>query len=300
MANTPVQRLTLQQLEQRVSQLPLLPNMVMQLMQLDPAADDYFDRVVELLRSDPAFVVRLLNFANSAALAPASPVASLEQALMLVGCGGAVRLVLGHSAIQIFLPRHPWEKDLWRHAFDVALLAETLAPFVVDAFVDPHSAYLAGLLHDIGRFVLYLQAPDELRRVDETGWGSPQALIDAEIRLCGYTHAELGFLALRKWRLAEPLPEIVRHHHDPLPIRADLAPSDATLISLLHDADWLSMKLSMRSSCWSSMGTEQIAAMLAPPQVGTHLSLARTAQVELVRAALASSHAQQLAMGLSG
>lgn len=298
MQTPPVQKLTLQQLEHRLAQLPLLPAMVMQLMQLDPRHDQYFEQVESLLRADPAFAIRVLKFANSAAVAPSRRVTSLEQALLLVGCGGAVGLVLAHSAVQIFLPRHPWERNLWRHAFDVALLAETLAPFLVDAAVNPQRAYLTGLLHDIGRFILYLQAPEELRRVDETGWGSPEALVQAELRLCGFTHAELGYLALKRWSLSDALVEIIRHHHDAPPFGGNLSPADSALITLLGDADWISVKLAVATDLWRTLSDAELTARLAGPAMHARMSISGAELAGHVRLALAKSHAQQQLMGV--
>jgi len=53
-------------------------------------------------------------------------------------------------------------------------------------------AYLAGLLHDIGRFVLFDQSPEFIRAVDDLAWTTPTELIEAERQICGIDHAELG------------------------------------------------------------------------------------------------------------
>lgn len=290
---------TLQEIEERIRQLPVLPSMVMHLMQLDPADEHYFEEVQRLLRADPGFAVRVLNFANSAAVAPASPIDSLEQALYLIGCQRAVRLILARSAIQIFLPRLPWQRELWCHAFDVALLTEALAPWLVGPAINAAQAYLAGLLHDVGRFVLYLQAPDELRRVDETGWGSPQALVETELRLCGFTHSELGYLALRKWGVATPLADVVRYHHHPPPLPAGLAPASTALIGLLHDADWISIRLALRSALWTASEPGVLAGLLCAPNVTAPSTLQPPELLAVVRSALSSSRALQKQMGVA-
>lgn len=290
-------RSTLERLESRVNQLPLLPDVVVALLRLDPLADDYFDRVAALVRADPAFAMRLLRFANSASLAAARPVGTIDQALMLVGCRGAVELVLGHSAMRVFVPQHDWERDLWRHAFDVACLMQAFAAMVASRPMDAHKAYLFGLLHDIGRFILYLEAPDELRRVDETSWSTPQELIDAETAICGFTHAELGYLAVRKWRLPEELAEVVRDHH--------LSPGDPRLaplrpvIQLIQDADWLSMTLAVHQDLWRSLATAELLARMAPRDLRARYGLADESLLDLVRRALQHSVHMQQSLGIA-
>lgn len=290
-------RTTLERLESRIDQLPLLPDVVVGLLRLDPSADDYFERVAALIRSDPAFAMRLLRYANSASMAPAQPISTIDQSLMLVGCKGAVELVTGHSAMRVFVPRHDWERDLWRHAFDVACLMHAFASIGTTLPMDAHKAYLFGLLHDIGRFILYLEAPDELRRVDETAWSTPQELVDAESAICGFTHAELGYLAIRKWRLPDELAQVVRYHHL-LPGDPQLA-TLVPLIQLIQDADWLSVTLAVHQDLWRSLPAAELHARLAPLELHAKYALADDSAATLVRDALQKSAHMQAALGIA-
>jgi putative nucleotidyltransferase with HDIG domain len=267
------QEKTLQRLQQRINQLPLLPKVVVTLMNLDPHADDYFERVVAMLRADPAFAAKLLRYANSAMVSPQQPVVTLEQALQLVGCQGAVGLIFLSSATKVFVPHHEWERNLWRHALDVACIMRALAPRVAGAALDPERAYLFGLLHDIGRFVMYLEAPDELRMVEETEWDSPQSMIEAETSICGYTHAELGYLALTKWDLPARLADVVRYHHQPDAGCHRLTTADVLLVRLMQDADWISIKLGMNSGLWNALPLDTIRSLLMPPRLKSKIHL---------------------------
>ncbi len=81
---------------------------------------------------------------------------------------------------------------------------------------DRGQAYLSGLLHDIGRFVMFEHAPENLLRVDESHWHSPEELIEADVEVFKFTHSELGFLACSRWGLPGDLAETVRRHHEKL------------------------------------------------------------------------------------
>ncbi len=231
----------LERLEKRLEQLPLLPEVVRELMSLRQDSPDYFEQVARALHADPAFATRLLQYANSAALGAARPITTIQEAMLRVGARGAVDLILAHSAARVFEPRSDWESSLWKHSVDVAWLMRKLSVLAVEHRGEPDEAYVFGLLHDIGRFVLYLEAPEELRSVEETDWATPDELIEAETRICGFTHSELGYLALRKWRLPEALADAVRWHHTrPLPLNS-IDGRYRALNALLQEADWIAV-----------------------------------------------------------
>jgi HD-like signal output (HDOD) protein len=257
-----VQLATLKRLEGRIRELPILPAVIISLLVLDPADPGYFDHVVAYVNGDPGFAARLLQYANSAAMAPPKPITTINSALIRVGARGAVELIVAHSAARIFLPRKEWERGLWVHATLVGWMMRSLSPLLAGERANPDAAYLFGLLHDIGRFVLYLEAPDDLRAVDETDWDSPEALVQAETEICGFTHAELGYLALRKWSLPDSLALAVRYHHT-TPFPPPGFPAEYVGISgLLHDADWLAVSIARAGLREVAAQPDLISAML--------------------------------------
>jgi putative nucleotidyltransferase with HDIG domain len=257
------QQHTLQRLQGRIDELPLLPAVVQQLMQLNPNDDDYFDSVLNLVNLDPTFATRLLRYANSAFVGSLHSITSVQGALAHVGSKGAVDLILAHSAIRIFLPKSDWERALWNHAIFVACLMREMAAHAREIQVNPGEAHTFGLLHDIGRFVLYLEAPEDLRKVDETEWESPQALVEAETSICGFTHAELGFLALQKWKLPVDLALAVRYHHGSQSDLSNVPLHFRPMVRLLHEADWLAVTIARRGDEWQTISVAEVQALLS-------------------------------------
>lgn len=202
-------------LEKHLAELPVLPTVVSKLMALDPRSDRHFEEVRLLIESEPSFTARILAAANSAASAPRSPITSVRAAILRMGSVPAANVVLTLAVAHVFVPRDPWEKGLWRHSLDVAVAARKLAACTSSTGLKPEEAYACGLLHDIGRFVLFQEAPDELRRIEEAHARTPEALVEAERAMCGMTHAEIGALACAKWRLPELVTAVVRDHHGP-------------------------------------------------------------------------------------
>ncbi len=206
------------------------------LLALDPEDDDYFDDVIAILESEPNFAARLLVAANSAESSPTQPVTTLAGAVARIGSRGATNLVLALSVTKVFVPRDPWERSLWRHGVQVAHAARALAKHApADEGLNPDEVFTCALLHDLGRFVFFQEAPEQLRAVDEGDWETPQALVEQELAICGLTHPEVGAMACTKWGLPEVIERAVRQHHDPLP--DTFSNADEKVVAIVRLAD---------------------------------------------------------------
>lgn len=223
-------------LNRRIDELPVLPTVVSRLMTLDKEAPGFFDELLELIEADPTFAARMLSAANSAASSPRSPITSVRAALARLGGRGASDMILAAAVSRVFVPRDDWERSLWRHSIQVAVGMRSLITHGINPFgLQPDEAYAVGLLHDVGRFVLFGEAPAALRRIDEGRWEEPEELLELERAICGITHGELGQMACRRWGLPESLGEIVLRHHE-----ADVVPGNGTveaMLATLHFTD---------------------------------------------------------------
>jgi len=292
------QKLTLARLQQRIDELPLLPAVAIDLVALDPGREDYFECVLQNLRGDPGFAARVLRHANSAGSAPTQPVCSLESALLHIGARRAVSLAVTAAATGTLAPRDGTGTALWRHSMDVACLMEMLAQHVIYTRVNSHKAYVFGLLHDIGRFILHVEAPSRLRAVEDSHWHTPEELIAEEKAICGFDHAELGYRALLKWHLPLEIAHAVRHHHAPPAPGHELPGHELLLIQMLQDADWISIALAQNSSAWRRISWSNLRAILLPSRLHFRIDVSADAFVRLVRDALERSAQLQSDMGL--
>lgn len=290
------QRRTYESLTQHLHALPLLPNVVVQLLQANSSAENYFEEVTKLIGLDPAFATRILSHGNSAGLAaPGSkPLTRLSDALARIGTTDAVNLVLVSSAARVFLPRKEWERAIWRHSLDTAELARHVGAPLCGGPVDPDEVYLAGLLHDLGRFVLYLEAPESMRDVEETSWGTPQELIDTEMRVCGFDHAQLGYLAATKWQLPERLATVIRYHHASPPSIAD--GTVRAIITAVRIADWLAVRLA-KATDWRALSAAELRELVSTPLCAPDVWT--PALLTAIRTALdrSATHAELLGLG---
>lgn len=192
--------------------LPVLPAVLVRLMRLDPHADAVFDEVLALASADPTFAARVIHACNRADAAPDHPVETLRGAIARLGASHIRDLVTSLAVAEVFVPRTVHEVDLWVHAVEVATAARLIARDA-NRYIDEQQAHLCGLLHDIGRFVMFDQTPDRLRIVNELDWDDPDDLVAAELREFGYNHAEIGHALCEKWGLPAHLTHSIRDHH---------------------------------------------------------------------------------------
>jgi putative nucleotidyltransferase with HDIG domain len=188
-----------------------------------------------VISKDPSLTAKLLKLVNSAFYVrtlrvsgglPPGPVDTLSRAVMLLGLNQLSTLAMGVSVLPLFtdIPAQCVDmRQFWRHSVGVGLVAKLLAVRLGDP--NPERFFVAGLLHDIGRLVLYKQVPtvavEALARAAESG----RLLLDVERELFGFDHAFLGGMLLRKWRFPESLEQAVWRHHDPASGEVPLEPA---------------------------------------------------------------------------
>lgn len=200
----------------RVKRLPPAPKILPQLMQLLHKPNVDASRVTQLITYDPSLTVSILHVCNSAFYGCATQVTSIEEAITRLGFREVYRIVAAASGARALSAGQQAygldEGDLWKHSVTAAVAAQILAREGGD---DENIVFTAALLHDIGKVVLaqamegaYL---DLLNEVEE----SQQSLLDAEKKLLGVQHAEIGGRLLARWSFPPNLVAAVTCHHHP-------------------------------------------------------------------------------------
>jgi putative nucleotidyltransferase with HDIG domain len=200
----------------KVQHLPPAPAILPQLLVLLNQEDIDCGKVVDLITYDPSLTASVLQLCNSAAKGGASRVSNITEAIMRIGffevyC--TVASVLAQRALAAEQKGYGMERgDLWKHSISTALAAQTLAQTRGES---PTLAFTAALLHDIGKLVLANALEQTYARlVEETEKGG-QSLLEAEKKLLGVQHAEIGARLLVRWNFPTELISAVEFHHDP-------------------------------------------------------------------------------------
>lgn len=225
---------TTEEIIARIDQLPRLPGPALRLIEVLNDPDASISDIVDTIRFDQAITARVLRLCNSASFGLARKVASIDDAIKLVGTAKVLELVMAAHSESFFsgaqegygLGRH----DLWQHSIGVAIGAQR---FGQDLQLPATSAlFTAGLMHDVGKLVLDQYVQRETDRLQGIAYDGGATFFEAERQIFGIDRAELSARIVESWDFPEAIAHAIRHHAAP----HLLDPSDP-LVDCLYLAD---------------------------------------------------------------
>lgn len=222
---------------QQVGELPPLPQAAQKALQIIRNPKSSMADVANVLVMDQVMASLVLRWVNSAYYGLASPVTTVQQAVVYLGQNTIQSLVLAASVATFLdrpVPGYGLERgELWKHSIGVAAGARLIA--AKSGLKNPEEAYHAGLLCDIGKLAFEVL----LRNInlDGTNWQG-RSFIEFEMHTFGIDHAILGAELARRWNLPEELLAAITHHHHP-----SQAGEHVRLASTIHIADSVMMML---------------------------------------------------------
>jgi len=200
--------------------------------------------IARIISEDAGLTARLLRIVNSAFYGIPTRVESISRAVTIIGTHELRALALATSVTTMFkgIPDDLANMDLfWRHSIACGIAARILATF--RRVPNAERFFIAGVLHDIGRLVMYIKIPDQSREAIIRSRDIGEPLYVSEREVIGFGHASLGSLLLEAWRFPNGLEEAVGFHHNPN--GAARYPFEA---SLVHLADIISHAMQLGTS----------------------------------------------------
>jgi len=222
-----------------IQEAPLLSANTSRLMQIMVDPDHAMADVVQLVKVDAVLTARLLRIVNSPVFN--LPVKSVDRAVGYLGERMVVSLAMADSVSKMLKKSLTGYEsrpgDLWRHDLFSAFAAREVAGYAKSK-LEGDLAYTGGLLHDIGKAIIsdFLQGTAE-RATEGIDRGEKIDYLAAEQEIVGLDHTEVGYELARKWKLPDPLPQLIRHHHQPSAVDEDLRP----LAYAVHLGDIIAM-----------------------------------------------------------
>lgn len=189
--------------------------------------------VAKVVLDDMALTARLLKVVNSAFFSFPRPVETVSQAITVVGTSQIRDLALATSVVALFddVPEDLIDMEgFWRHSLACGVGARALAGLRREGNVERF--FVAGLLHDLGKLLLYQRCPDEAREVLQEAKGGKTLVHLAERALLGFDHGQVGEALLERWNMPHSLREALHFHHSPR--RANRFPVETAAV---HVAD---------------------------------------------------------------
>lgn len=204
------------------ARLPAMPQTLIKLIALCHTEDVGIPEMADLIAKDAGIAGKILSVANSSAYhRNGGKRVGLEQALAILGTDTIKTLIISESVFQVFNTFSQNDntdlRTFWKHSLASAVMARAIADRM--AYPYPEEAYLAGLLHDVGRLALLATAPQEYR--DSFVSADDEGLCAKERDVLQITHPEAGAWIVERWQLDSFLADSVLYHHEAAPLLAE-------------------------------------------------------------------------------
>jgi len=240
--------------------LPVFRPVALKMVKLLADEEAAVQGVAGLLRSDPGLSAEVLALANSAFYGKACPIDSLARAILILGFERTRSLTLTVSlrSFTRHLTNTKVMEGCWRHSLATALLAEELASLYE---VSKDQAYMAALMHDVGRLGLLMAYGDRYAPVLETRHNGLADCLESERELFQMDHCQAGLWLTQQWGFPPEYSRVAGCHHD------GLAGSQGDLASLTHVACLLADALGFPAVALAQApsATEIVAQLPAKP-----------------------------------
>ncbi len=190
--------------------------------------------VGELLGLDQALAANVLQAANSAYLGYGPSCANLTDAVVRLGFGRIRTLVLGVEASCSLTGSLPGYRlgagELWNHSVATGVAAQWFARAF--SYPNPEDAYVAGLLHDMGKLMLDQFALADYDRLFDLVRNYGLTFYQVEQKLFDINHAQVGGMMASKWNFPATLIEAIQCHH--APDQASIKPELSAVVNIAN------------------------------------------------------------------
>ncbi len=248
-------------------QLPSFPQAAAKL--LDSAKDEStsLEELSAIIETDPGLSAQVLKIVNSATYGLGRRITSLSDAVVMLGLDEIKKQAYG---IAIFKGLFKKGKDqafdrllFWRHSLAVAVLSMEIARRT--GTVNPEEAYIAGLLHDVGKVFLDLRGKKEYGAFIRALSTSTDLVIEKERESLGLGHDDIGAYFCDGWELPQQLTAAVKYHHQSFG-HLDMPAEHKSLIAIVALSDFI---------CWTQgIGSyDFIRPPVLPPEVSETIDL---------------------------
>jgi putative nucleotidyltransferase with HDIG domain len=200
---------------QSTKDLPPMPIVAQRVLVLTEREDTSPMDLQRVISTDLALATKILRVANSALFGQARSVATISQAVNLLGYNAIRSLVVAASVRSLFMAKGDAglkERLLWEHALGCGIAARLLAARL--GYPGEENAFLGGLMHDIGKVVMNARFPEEYGRLFEAVYNHRRRAHEIEEEHLGLSHPVLGAILVKSWNFSAELEDVVASHHD--------------------------------------------------------------------------------------
>lgn len=238
-----IPRLNPAELVHKDIKLSTLPTVFTQINETIKRPTSSASDIAKVIGKDINLSAKLLKIVNSAFYGFPSKVETLTRAVSILGTKQLSTLAMGINILTAFnnIPDSLIDmKSFWKHSIACGTISRIIASY--KGIQNTERLFLAGLIHDIGRLLLFNYAPIHAKSALQKAICHKRLLFEIEHEIMQFDHAMLGALLLKKWQLPMSLENIVENHHSPKNSRDPLDPA------IIHLANVMTTALGIGSS----------------------------------------------------
>ena len=194
-----------------------LPTIFHKINQVVNDPETTFQDVAEVISQDVSLTARLLKIANSSFFGFTEKIDTITHAVAVIGSDQLKDLALGTYVIDAFKGMNQSSismESFWKHSIATGIACRIIA--VYKRMENPERLYIAGMLHEVGRLIIFANFENEVEKILEVYGMQERLLCNIEKEQFGWSHAYLGAEFLKAWNLSESQIEAVKFHLTPL------------------------------------------------------------------------------------
>ncbi|WP_428607225.1 HDOD domain-containing protein [Sedimenticola sp.] len=270
--------MTPRQLINEAGDLVSLPEVCFRINQLadDPTSSAH--EIGQVISQDTTLSARLLKIVNSAFYGFPGRIDTISRAITIIGTKELRDLALMTAACNLFngIPSNLINMErFWHSSLACGVLARRLAE--ASQVLHPDRLFVMGVLHDIGRLVMFQQLPVPSRDILLISKGRDDLIVVAEREVLGFTHGDVGYELASDWLLPTPICSAIRWHHLPEQATTNLLECQLIYISniladaLVWDSDLKTEMERIQSGSWSLTGLTPAVCQQAVSELGNEI-----------------------------
>ncbi|OGG55902.1 MAG: hypothetical protein A3F84_23615 [Candidatus Handelsmanbacteria bacterium RIFCSPLOWO2_12_FULL_64_10] len=199
-----------------IKNLPTLPAIVSRILEVADEAGSSARELADIISHDQSVSAKVLNLANSAFYGFSRRIATIPQAVVVLGFETVKSLALGVSVFQSLsqkVGRVSFDREqFWMHSIGCAAATKLVAKGV--GLKDTGTPFVAGLLHDVGKVILDTYFNAEYQKVIEEMIDEGRSAVDVETDVLNIDHAEVGGWLAARWKFPDTLVAPITYHHN--------------------------------------------------------------------------------------
>lgn len=184
--------------------VPVQAGVISDIINLDIESSDYFQRLDDLIGADQGVASLVLRVVNSPLYSRGNKVGTIPLAISLLGYSVLRSLALLAFSRSLFseTKNEAFRLHIWQHSLLAAIASQRICSGLGEAR-NGDEAFIAGLMHDIGKVLMFTQHPALYQQVFKEISASACSAAQAELKCFGFDHYQVGAEAVREWRLPE-------------------------------------------------------------------------------------------------